>query len=74
VRSFAAIRDDPPRVAGGLNTTMPWREYSGLSEGDLAAIYDFMKTVRPVNKRVDSFPDAPPSDQRRQAGAAAASR
>ena len=39
-RSFAAIRDAPPRVAGGLNTVMLWREYSGLSDGDLAAIYD----------------------------------
>ena len=73
VRSFAAIRDDPPRVANGLNTVMPWREYSGLSDGDLAAIYDFMKTVRPVNKKVNPFPDAPPSGQPLSAGPAAAS-
>jgi hypothetical protein len=58
VRSFAALRDDPPRVANGLNTVMLWREYSGLTDADLGSIYDYMRTVSPVKKRVDSFPDA----------------
>jgi len=72
VRSFAAIRSDPPRVANGLNTVMLWREYSGLSDADLGAIYDYMKTVRPVNKKVDSFPDAPAGSQPLQTGPTAA--
>jgi hypothetical protein len=46
-------------VTNGLNTVMLWREYSGLSDGDLGAIYDYMRTVGPVNKKVDCFPDAP---------------
>jgi hypothetical protein len=65
VRSFAGLRDDPPPVQPGLNTMMPWRELSGLTDEDLAAIYDYMKTVRPVRKVVEPFPDAP---QRRVAG------
>jgi hypothetical protein len=72
VRSFAAIREDSPRVADGLNTMMLWREYSGLSDGDLGAIYDYMKTVRPVHKQVNPFPDAPPSSRPLHAGPAAA--
>jgi mono/diheme cytochrome c family protein len=60
VRSFAPLRDDPPPVAHGLNTMMPWLAYSGLTDEDLGAIYDFMRTVRPVHKVVQPFPDAPP--------------
>jgi hypothetical protein len=74
VRSFAAIRDNPPPVANGLNTMMLWREYSGLTDRDLGAIYDYMKTVRPVHKQVTPFPDAPPGSQPLQAGSAAATR
>jgi mono/diheme cytochrome c family protein len=59
VRSFAAMVNDPPPVAHGLNTMMPWLEYAGLTDDDLGAIYDFMKTVPPVSNQVDRFPDAP---------------
>jgi mono/diheme cytochrome c family protein len=57
VRSFASFREQPPRVARGLITLMPWIEYSGLSDEDLGAIYDFMKTVKPIHHEVVSFPD-----------------
>lgn len=60
VRSFVPMRDNPPRVQPGLNTMMLWLQYAGLSDDDLGAIYDFMKTVRPVRKTVNAFPDAPP--------------
>jgi hypothetical protein len=58
VRSFAPLRDDPPKVEPGSNTMMPWLQYAGLTDEDLGAIYDFMKTVQPVRKTVISFPDA----------------
>lgn len=74
VRSFALLRDDPPKVANGLNTMMLWREYSGLSDSDLGAIYDYMKTVRPVYKKVNPYPDAPPDSQPLSAGPAASTR
>ena len=60
VRSFVSMRDNPPKVKPGLNTMMLWLQYAGLSDHDLGAIYDFMKTVRPVQKTVNPFPDAPP--------------
>jgi hypothetical protein len=69
VRSFASIRDNPPVVAPGRNTMMLWLQYAGLSDEDLGAIYDYMKTVRPVRKVVEPFPDAPASPPSRTAEA-----
>ena len=66
VRSFASLRADPPAVQPGLNTMMPWLEYAGLTDEDLGAIYDYMKTVRPVRKTVISFPDGPATAQTRR--------
>jgi hypothetical protein len=60
VRSFLSIRDNPPEVQPGRNTMMLWLQYAGLTDEDLSAIYDYMKTVRPVHKVVEPFPDAPP--------------
>ena len=59
VRAYATVRDEPPAMVPGTNTLMPWIAFSGLTERDLGAIYDFMKTVRPVRAVVNSFPDAP---------------
>jgi hypothetical protein len=57
-KSFAALDGDKaPRVAPGNNTVMSWAAYGGMTEKDLGAIYDFLKTVRPVKHVVDSFPD-----------------
>lgn len=58
VRSVASLRAEPPTVERGRNTMMPWLEYAGLSDEDLGAIYDFMRTVRPIRKVVERFPDA----------------
>lgn len=45
----------PPK---GRNTIMPWRALSGLTDDDLGAIYDYLRTVPPVENKVNSFPDA----------------
>lgn len=45
----------PPK---GRNTIMPWRALSGMTDEDLGAIYDYLKTVPPVANKVNSFPDA----------------
>jgi hypothetical protein len=37
-----------PEVENGFNTVMPWSMYAGMSEQDLGAIYDYLKTVKPV--------------------------
>lgn len=49
-----------PKPAPGRNTVMPWLPASGLTEADLGAIYDYLKTVPPVENRVNTFPDAKP--------------
>ena len=41
---------------------MPWPLYAGMTEEDLGAIYDYLRTVKPIKNKVVHFPDA---DQRR---------
>jgi mono/diheme cytochrome c family protein len=45
----------PPR---GRNTIMPWTAFAGLTDEDLGAIYDYLKTLPPVENKVNPFPDA----------------
>jgi cytochrome c553 len=49
-RAFAGRR--VPLAAGQANTPMPWTDYGGMSEDDLGAIYDFLRTVKPVKNKV----------------------
>jgi hypothetical protein len=35
------------------NTVMPWLVYAGMTEDDLAAIYDFLRTVAPIENRIE---------------------
>ena len=51
-----AIWDKPLK---GRNTSMPWRSYAGMTDQDLGAIYDYLKTVKPIPGVVNPFPDAP---------------
>jgi len=39
-------------------TIMPWLDFCKLPEGDLRAIYSFLRTQKPVYHPVDSHPDA----------------
>jgi mono/diheme cytochrome c family protein len=50
--------ENAPPAPKGKNTLMPWIELSGLTDEDLGAIYDYLKTVTPVDNPVNSFPDA----------------
>jgi len=43
----------PP--VGGANTPMPWTMFSGMSNYELGAIYDYLRTLKPVNNRVEIF-------------------
>jgi len=40
------------------NTVMPMTAYAGMSREDLAAIYGYLRTLKPVINRVERFPDA----------------
>ncbi|MFN7972367.1 MAG: cytochrome C [Acidobacteriota bacterium] len=57
-KAFAVQRsaETAPVAEKGKNTVMPWLPYSGMTEPDLGAIYDYLKTVPPVKNKVDSFP------------------
>ncbi|HEY7473229.1 MAG TPA: c-type cytochrome [Gemmatimonadota bacterium] len=41
-----------PFEPGERRTEMPWRAYSGMTEEDLGAIYDYLRTVEPVRNEV----------------------
>ncbi len=59
-KSFASITaENAPIAPKGRNTVMPWLSLSGLTEDDLGMLYDFLKTLPPVENKVNPFPDAP---------------
>jgi len=40
---------------GEFQTVMPWMMYSQMTETDLGAIYDYLKTLTPINNSVERF-------------------
>ena len=46
-KSFASP-DGSGIPAGEVNTVMPWTRFAGMTEEDLGAIYDYLRTVEPV--------------------------
>jgi cytochrome c553 len=58
-KAFASLNAaTAPDVPTGRNTIMPWIAFAGMTENDLGAIYDYLKTVKPVENKVVTFPDA----------------
>ena len=52
-RSYVDSAYIPQKIAPGEFTTpMPWFMYGGMKEQDLAAIYDYLRTVTPVSHSV----------------------
>lgn len=51
-RSYPSAKAVEP---GAFNTIMPWTRYSGMTEEDLGAIYDYLKTVPAVERKVQTF-------------------
>jgi hypothetical protein len=63
-KGFATMADPAEQrpAQPGMNTIMPWIAFSGMTEQDLGAIYDYLHTeVKPIANEVVSFPDAPTS-------------
>jgi len=55
-KSFAAPEYNPFSVQEGeFNTFMPWTFFANMTEEDLGAIYDFLRTVPPVSNKVERF-------------------
>ena len=46
-----------PHVVGPKDkqTIMPWSMYGGMSEHDLGAIYSYLRTLKPVKNKVETF-------------------
>ncbi|MBK8492948.1 MAG: c-type cytochrome [Saprospirales bacterium] len=45
-----------PKVShGGFQTVMPWYTFSNMTEEDLEAIFQYLKTVAPVETRIEKF-------------------
>lgn len=61
-RAFSGYTaETAPPAPKGKNTLMPWIAYSGMTDEDLGAIYDYLKTLKPVEHQVNPFPDAEPA-------------
>ena len=55
---FQAYADSsfvPYDVEEGYNTIMPWMAYSHMDEGDLKAIYAYLRTIKPLKNQVVQF-------------------
>jgi hypothetical protein len=57
VHSFAFVEENPVKTPRGSNTLMPWGAFSGMTDQDLGAMYDYLQTVAPIKNEVNSFPD-----------------
>jgi hypothetical protein len=55
-RAFAT--EAPPIGPQDPNTVMPWTMYAGMTDEDLGAIYDYLRTVPAVDKAVEKWPAA----------------
>ncbi len=59
INRFKAYRDSSYRPAKlsptDFNTPMPWIMYAGMKPSDLAAIYAYLKTVKPIQNKVEKF-------------------
>ncbi len=40
---------------GEPQSLMPWTMYGGMSEQDLGAIYTYLRTLKPIRNRVETF-------------------
>jgi mono/diheme cytochrome c family protein len=40
---------------GDMQTIMPWTAYTGMTDKDLAAIYDYLRTIPAINSQVPKF-------------------
>ena len=56
VARFKAYADSsyvsPKLAANDINTPMPWTMYAGMKEQDLAAIFAYLNTIKPIENRV----------------------
>lgn len=44
-----------PAGERGMDTSMPWTLFAGMTEEDLGAIYDYLMTLRPIKRRIEKY-------------------
>jgi len=55
-RSYGDSSFKAPAITdGSFNTIMPWTQFGKMSVEDLGAIYDFLRTVKPIKNKVIKF-------------------
>ncbi|RPI18056.1 MAG: cytochrome C [Ignavibacteriae bacterium] len=37
------------------NTVMPWTQFASMTESDLGALYDYLRTIPPINNKIEKF-------------------
>ncbi len=58
-KAYAGKNDEQPVVRDAeFNSIMPWTMYADMTEQDLGAIYDYLRTVAPVENKVERFTPA----------------
>lgn len=63
-RAFSDPSAAAPVGASDMNTPMPWYFYAGMTDEDLGAIYDYLRTIPAVANRVEKFtPNAPTAEK-----------
>lgn len=58
VNKFKSYRDSSALVdlaPGQVNTVMPWAMYAGMTDEDLSALFDYLRTVKPIGNKVQKF-------------------
>ncbi|GAB4338806.1 MAG: cytochrome c [Flammeovirgaceae bacterium] len=59
IRRFKLYADSsyqsPTVEKGAMNTVMPWIMYAGMTEEDLGAIYEYLRTVPAIDNKVERF-------------------
>jgi mono/diheme cytochrome c family protein len=57
-KAFANMTPETaPDAKPGSNTVMPWVAFGKMTDEDLGAIYDYLKTLKPIDNKVNTFPD-----------------
>jgi mono/diheme cytochrome c family protein len=51
LKRFRDVRPNPVKP-GEKNTVMPWLAFAGMTDDELGAIYDYLRTVKPVHNQV----------------------
>ena len=54
-KAFAGPLGKIPVEPGGFNTPMPWRSYAHMTEEDLGAIHDYLRTAKAVSNQVEKW-------------------